>query len=137
MTCRNKMKPKRKNLKQKLLTKLLSGFTAIYFFNRHQIFLNFQLKQAVRKLSGNKLQVHLHASSCSSNQNLLWQKFDLSGSTSNKNPDQIKIILISSQFTEYVQHTIFFIKYSSKYRNSCYPFSFFHNFKLKTEVNID
>ena len=32
---------------------------------------------------------------------------------------------------------MFFIKYSSKYRNSCYPFSFFHNFKLKTEVNID
>ena len=32
------------------------------------------------------------------------QKFDLSRSTSSKNTDQIKIILIRSQFTDYVQH---------------------------------
>ena len=39
--CRKKMKPKQRNLKQKLLTQKFSGFIAINFSNRYQIFLNF------------------------------------------------------------------------------------------------
>ena len=31
----------------------------------------------------------------------------------------------------------YYIKYKSKYTNSCYLLSFLHNFKLKTEVIID
>ena len=34
-------------------------------------------------------------------------------------------------------NTKYYIKYNSKYANSCYVFSFLHNFKLKTEVIID
>ena len=34
-------------------------------------------------------------------------------------------------------NTKYYIKYNSKYTNSCYVFSFLHNFKLKTEVIID
>ena len=45
-------KNKKQNLKQKLLTRLFLGFIAIHFLNRHQIFLNFYQKQAVRTLTG-------------------------------------------------------------------------------------
>ena len=38
-------------VKKKILTQWILGFTAIHFFNRNQVFLNFQSKQAVRKLS--------------------------------------------------------------------------------------
>ena len=31
----------------------------------------------------------------------------------------------------------YYIKYNNKCTNSCYAFSFLHNFKLKTEVIID
>ena len=34
-------------------------------------------------------------------------------------------------------NTKYYIKYNSKYTNSCYVFSFLHNFKLKTELIID
>ena len=60
----------------------------------------------------------------------------LSRSTSSKNPDQTKIILISSNLL-IMFNTKYYIKYSSKYTNSCYIFFFLHNFKLKTEVIIN
>ena len=31
----------------------------------------------------------------------------------------------------------YYIKYNSKHTNSCYVFSFLHNFKLKNEVIIE
>ena len=34
-------------------------------------------------------------------------------------------------------NTKYYIKYNSKYTNSCYVVSFLHNFKLKTEASID
>ena len=34
-------------------------------------------------------------------------------------------------------NTKYYIKYNSKYTNSCYVFSFSDNFKLKAEVIID
>ena len=34
-------------------------------------------------------------------------------------------------------NTKYYIKYSSKYTNSCYLFLFLHNSKLKTEAIID
>ena len=41
------MKPK----KRKKLKKQYNTFIAVLFLNRHQVFLNFELKQFVRKLS--------------------------------------------------------------------------------------
>ena len=40
-------------------------------------------------------------------------------------------------FWIYSTPSILYIKYSSKYTNSCYGFFFLHNFKLKTKAIID
>ena len=40
-------------------------------------------------------------------------------------------------FWIYSTPSILYIKYSSKYKNSCYGFFFLHNFKLKTKAIID
>ena len=131
------MKTKKTNLKQKLLSQGFFGFIATLFFNRHQVFfLHFHLKQAVRTFSGVNIN-HTYWLVCSSYQNLLWEKVDLSRSASSKNPDQIKIILICSQFIEYGNNIKYYIKHSSKYTNFCYLFSLLHNSKLITEVNTD
>ena len=84
-------------------TSCFSGFIAIHFAERHQVFLNFQWKQAMRKLSGINFNYTNRRHLFPVNQNLLWQKFELSHSTSSKNSSQINNILKSSQFTEYVQ----------------------------------
>ena len=55
-------------------------------------------------------------------------KLDLFRSTNSKNSDQINI-LISSQFTEYVQHQVFY-----QMQQQIHKFLYF---KLKTEVIID
>ena len=45
-------KNKKQKSKQNFLTQWILGFIEIHFFNRNQVFLNFQWKKAVRKLSG-------------------------------------------------------------------------------------
>ena len=57
------------------------------------------------------------------------KKFDLSRSATSKNHEQINIILLSSQFTEYVQHQPFY-----QIQQQIYKFLYF---KLKTEVIIN
>ena len=42
LRCRNKMKTKWKNVREKLWTQWLSGFIAIHFFNGCKVFLNLQ-----------------------------------------------------------------------------------------------
>ena len=72
------------------------------------------------------------ASSCSSYQNLLWQKFDLSRNTSSKNqsnknqPHKFPIYWICP--TPSVLYQI---------QQQIHTFSFFNDFKLKNEVIID
>ena len=54
------------------------------------------------------------------------------------NTGQIKIILkLKVPNLLNMFKTKYYIKYSREYTNSCYPFFFLHNFKLKPEVNID
>ena len=73
------------------------------FFNRHQFFSKFSVISSYEK-------TYVYTSTTLTGfnlfyQNLISQKFDLSKSISSRNPDQIKIIL-SSQFTEYLQHQV-------------------------------
>ena len=81
----------------------------------------------VAKLQGYKHQLHLQTYF------LIVTRVHFNKSTRSNNHGQIKIILTSSRYTEYVQQQVY-VKYSSKYTNFCYILFFLHNFKLKTEV---
>ena len=94
------------------------------FPNRLQYF--FQLQY--------KLQLHLQTSFSSRYQSSLWQKFDLTKSTSNKNHGQIKSSL-QFQVSEYV-HPQVLCQIQQQIRKALLS-SFLHNFKLKTVVIND
>ena len=94
----------------------------------------FYAVQAIRKLGGINFRC-IWSLSCSSDLNLLLQKFEFPQSRSSKNPDQI-IPQVPSLLS--IFKTKYHIKCSRGYTNNyCYLFLFLHNFKLKIEVIID
>ena len=80
---------------------MILGIYCNTFCKQISSFSKFIVKTSCTKTKWYKLQLQLQASCCSSYQNLLWQKFDISRNTSSKNSDQIKIILTIMFNTKY------------------------------------
>ena len=101
------------------------------FFQQTSSFPKFSLKHVVRKLGGinfnHTYRLHLVlVIRIYFDKNLIYPEIQATR----------KIILISSQFTEYVQHQVLYQIKQQIYKFLLSMLSFLHDFKLKTEVII-
>ena len=117
---------KKQKFKQNLLTQWFLGFIATRFFNRHQVFLNFQEKQAVGEFSGRNF-------NCTSRLHLALLIRNCFDKSSIYPEIQAARILIKNKSSSEICSTPITISNTTTIYNY-YVFSFF---KLKTEVIID